>query len=336
MRQIFTLSNSKLTSDDSVFTEFLRSCLTQISLITVLFLSSVLSISCAQAEDAETCAKPEVFFCDDFEGADQACWSPNNRPNSGGWNYKGCGSWTNIGQADHVSLAVGEVAKSGNKAMKITFTSDENFGGGHIIRDVFSTDHLFVRQWTYFAKDFDFAANQKILRINSMNGGIGLGPVNYDIVALQTAYPDNGNIGDFHQGITNMKGLNMSYNGGPNDWGSVGELISFQRERWYCMEVEIKLNSPGSSNGEVRLWVDGNLLKERSGINIRGNRTENLNTVLFGGWYSNGAAGQNPYVNPAVPAIRYIDDVVISRARIGCADVPPGAPKSIRIQKIKK
>jgi hypothetical protein len=42
-----------------------------------------------------------------------------------------------------------------------------------------------------------------------------------------------------------------------------------QGGRWYCFEYMAKMNSPGCRDGEVRLWVDGDLVTEMTGMGLR-------------------------------------------------------------------
>lgn len=266
-----------------------------------------------------------VIFEDDFEGQDVNCWS--NKPNGGGWNFAGCGGFVNIGQGSHVGLAVGEVSHSGKKAIKITFTSNENHGGGEV--KLSGYDRIFTRQYDYYERNFDFAYGMKIHRIRSFNGNLN----DFDIVSVAWGTPTSGSTN--MSGVNDMGNISINANGGPVDWGSAWGGESFQREKWYCVETEVKLNDPGSANGEVRIWIDGNLLVQRTNVNIRGGLSKSINRILFGGWYSNGAKGLNPQPDPAVPSIRYIDDVVISTERVGCLpDVPdktpPGSPTGVR------
>ena len=66
------------------------------------------------------------------------------------------------------------------------------------------------------------------------------------------------------------------------------------------------------------MWIDGDIKVNSTGLKIRDNNEHKLNLVLFGGWYSNQAAGSNPQIHPASRTVRYIDDVAISNERIGC------------------
>jgi len=70
--------------------------------------------------------------------------------------------------------------------------------------------------------------------------------------------------------------------------------FTFARGRWYAVETEIKLNTPGQSDGLLRIWIDGKLIAEKTQMNITGSVASPINRVMFGGWYSSSAAGRNP------------------------------------------
>src|SRR5690606_6052285 len=131
-------------------------------------------------------------------------------------------------------------------------------------------------------------------------------------------------------GVTDAKYMALSFNGGPVDWGSLEARFTPERGRWYAIETEVKLNTPGKSDGEARIWVDGRLLAEKKGVNMTGSIASSINRVMFGGWYSNSAAGKNPCPDPVSPSRRYLDDPVISDSYIGpVPTVAPGAgPRS--------
>lgn len=66
------------------------------------------------------------------------------------------------------------------------------------------------------------------------------------------------------------------------------------------------------SDGFVRLYLDGVLVVSRDNLEIRSSEEFLINTILFGGWYSNGIAG-NPYPDPSNPSSYLIDDVSAQR-----------------------
>src|SRR5690606_30973736 len=42
-----------------------------------------------------------------------------------------------------------------------------------------------------------------------------------------------------------------------------------EKNRWYCIEQYVKLNTPGAADGVMRAWVDGRLAFERTDIRSR-------------------------------------------------------------------
>ena len=246
---------------------------------------------------------PPALFNVDFESENATCWGTRN---SSGYTTSPCGVWSSIGK-NPAWLATGEKAHSGTRAFKATFGTDEDSAMARLTTDV---DHVFVRFYEYYDTDFDFAAGMKTLRLQGFNEAAGVNY--YDLIAYSTAVPTSGSYD--HCGINNMRSIAFSRNGSFR-WAEPS--LQLQRNRWYAIETEVKLNTPGVSNGEVRMWVDGQNIMQVTGIDIRGTDTHNINRISIGGWYSNGAAGKNPCPNPAVASRRYIDDVVVATQYIG-------------------
>ncbi len=244
----------------------------------------------------------QVFFSSDLENQSVSCW--NNRPNGGGWNLNGCDGWVNIGSFP-VELSENEITHSGTKAIKVTYKVNEDRGGA--MRLFTGRDHVFMQYYNYFVDPYDHGRGEKIGRLSS-GGGSNL---NFDIILYTTTSNVNG--------VSPISSFKVAYNGGPNDWGALGTDGSvLTHNQWHCIEVEVLLNTPGASNGLVRLWVDGNLMGEKLNLNIRGNTSNQINRAMFGGWFSNGGT------NPAVTNIRYIDDVTLSDSYIGTGNVNSG------------
>jgi hypothetical protein len=246
---------------------------------------------------------PLSLFNLDFESENATCWGTRN---SSGYTTSPCGAWASVGKFP-ASLVTGEKARSGTRAFKATFGTNEDSAMARLTTDV---NHVFVRFYEYYDTDFDFAAGMKTLRLQSFNEAAGVNY--YDLIAYSTAVPTSGSYD--HCGINNMRSIALSRNGSFR-WAEPN--LSLQRNRWYAIETEVKLNTPGVSNGEVRMWVDGQNIMQVTGIDIRGTDTHNINRISIGGWYSNGAGGNNPCPNPAVASRRYIDDVVVATQYIG-------------------
>lgn len=235
---------------------------------------------------------------------DRACFE---RRDSQGWNKNGCGGLVNIGQAP-VGLSSDGPANSGKNAMKITFSKNEDFGGA--VAKV-SGDWIFTRFYEYYAPGFDFGNGMKIHRLLSANKETGMN--NYDIIVYSSPKNNTNPQGELC-GVNELDRINIAKNAGA--WWT--DYRSTQvRGRWYAFETEVKLNTPGRSDGEMRVYLDGALVIEKTGLNIREGSSAPITDILFGGWYSNGAAGRNLCPDPVTASIRYIDDIVVADAYIG-------------------
>jgi hypothetical protein len=88
------------------------------------------------------------------------------------------------------------------------------------------------------------------------------------------------------------------------------EFKGLENNRWYCIEQFVKMNTPGSNDGVLRGWVDGELIFERNDIRMRD--TEDLKVENI--WI-------NVYHGGSWSAISddslYLDNIVISKEYIG-------------------
>ena len=103
--------------------------------------------------------------------------------------------------------------------------------------------------------------------------------------------------------------------GMPGDYGDIwiwlegyeGILV---KDRWYCLEQYVKLNSPGQADGILRAWVDGRPAFEKTNIRYRDVASLKIERVWM-----------NIYHGGKLPTDRdvhaYIDNVVISRQYVG-------------------
>jgi len=88
--------------------------------------------------------------------------------------------------------------------------------------------------------------------------------------------------------------------------------------QWYCVEVRMKLNDAGLSNGVFTLWVDGVLEAENTGMNWVGSFSDyGINTIIFENYWNAGSVATQE---------RYFDNIVVSTKKIGCGDLPSSPP----------
>jgi len=98
------------------------------------------------------------------------------------------------------------------------------------------------------------------------------------------------------------------------------------RNVWFCVEVRMKLNTPGQSDGIFAFWVDGKLEAQTTNLNWRGTYADyGINTVTLENWINGGA--------PQAQS-RYFDNFVVSKTPIGCqaAGTTPNPPTSLNVQ----
>ena len=82
------------------------------------------------------------------------------------------------------------------------------------------------------------------------------------------------------------------------------------RNRWYCIEQYVKLNTPGENDGIIRGWIDGQPAFEKSGIRFRDVPELRIERVWFDVYHGGKLPAAHDYH-------LYFDEIVISREPIG-------------------
>lgn len=107
---------------------------------------------------------------------------------------------------------------------------------------------------------------------------------------------------------------NMSWLGKKN--GAFQMYGTANRNKWTCVEMRMKLNTPGQSNGVLSFSVNGALQAEAANLNFRGSYTTyGINAILLESFIGGNGAPQNQS--------RWFDNFVVSRQPIGCAGATP-------------
>lgn len=120
----------------------------------------------------------------------------------------------------------------------------------------------------------------------------------------------------------------------PSDWRQTDsdpatKNFPLERDRWYCIEVYVKSNTPGKNDAEFAYWIDGDRKFILSNSFNRGTSTRGITTVELQHVLQTGGAA-NPVDTPT-----WMDNVVIANERIGCANSPsdskPEPPSSVTV-----
>jgi hypothetical protein len=116
----------------------------------------------------------------------------------------------------------------------------------------------------------------------------------------------------YHYRQADMYGTNVPW----------GPLALFELDRWYSIEMQIKVNTPGAADGEMRWWIDGKLSREVTGFQFRGPTTLDAITAQGGEQLARGLwlaffhGGKNPPNRPD-GMHAWVDNVVAARKYIG-------------------
>jgi hypothetical protein len=96
------------------------------------------------------------------------------------------------------------------------------------------------------------------------------------------------------------------------DWNLATQLL--ERNRWYCLEQHVKVNTPTVRDGVLEAWIDGVLAFDKRELYLRDTPDIKIEKVWM-----------NVYHGGTAKAARdldlYIDNVVVARRRIGCVSL---------------
>ena len=195
-----------------------------------------------------------LLFDDGFESGDTTAWDNTSHPAKTAVQgvIKHAGSYA---VEFHYQIAAGAPA-----------SQDDNAWVSKVINPGYS--HFFMRGYIYF---------------KTPEVGIDTFPVQRKLIWLGDSTAANNNVGGNYQVIINSftvtpnfkpdLRLVTQYNGGGACPGSqlsrdfyAGEL---NWDTWYGVEIEIVLNTPGSADGTLAVWLDGAQIYTASDVNFR-------------------------------------------------------------------
>lgn len=102
-------------------------------------------------------------------------------------------------------------------------------------------------------------------------------------------------------------------------WGNLfgpEQPLVLPRGEWVCLELMMRLNTPGEADGVMAFWMNDELGHEQTGMHWRDVPELQLNKAWLQHYIDQGDADESNRV--------WFDDVVVSTQRIGCSDAPPG------------
>lgn len=247
------------------------------------------------------------ILCDGFESGDWSAWS--------GYTASGLG---------HINV-VNTKAFSGNYSANIYYSNPNSIDINLYFYKFLNNDHIFLRGYVYFAQPDPGATiygQRKLLywkQTQAASDEFVCVLSSFDWTYGKTGYvPGKIKLSNGCETLKATATHPASFNNIPYD--ATGPGLNLDFNRWYEIQEEIKLNTPGQSDGYMNVWVDGvkDLGLSPQNINIRDTFAENFGIIEIGRqmdpWISTG--GFNMVQAPQSSEQRYWDNIIISKSFI--------------------
>lgn len=170
----------------------------------------------------------------------------------------------------------------------------------------FEPDELYLNYCLRLADDWIVRSGGKLPGFSGTYGTAGWGgrPAQGD-----DGWSARGYFGSSRDGITPL-GFYVYHMDMDGSYGSVwlwdlGGFHGIERNRWYCIQLYVRLNGPGRSNGILRAWVDDDLVFEKLDIRFRNTTSLRVEAV----WMDIYHGGSRRAV---ADSHLYLDNVVVS------------------------
>ncbi len=169
----------------------------------------------------------------------------------------------------------------GSATPSISRKDNVPIGGSQFYADLGIAPHESLRLSYYlrFADDFDFVKGGKLPGLFGGNGASGGNiPDGTDGFSTRFMWRRNGD-GEVYAYLPTSKDYGTSI--GRGNW-------QFQPGIWHHLEQEIKLNSPGQANGQIKVWLDGVQVLDIEGITFRYVDSLKIDGIFFSTFFGGG------------------------------------------------
>lgn len=250
---------------------------------------------------------PDVIFACDFESADLSTWDENQHPS-------GTALVSDPG-----------LAFSGQGAVQMRAVLGESTGGGLIKRFQPGFDTVFARFYVKFAADHDYVHHFVHLlgerKPGQALGKAGLRPNGDDW--FTTGVEPSGFGGRYPApGIWNFYTYwpEMKHSGDGKYWGNSfasREPIQALRDRWTCVEMAVKCNTPGQVDGVEDYWIDGREAGPFTGFRWRTTPELKVSAFWLLHYVTDRSFALNRQARPNPVNTVWFDNVVVAKRYIG-------------------
>jgi len=211
-----------------------------------------------------------------------------------------------------------------NGRWEMLIPKDQIKKGVHAAKDIVPTESVYFGYEIEFHAGYDFSTGGKLPGLVGLNKDLkkangnqvypdgcnaeGQGPD--EGFSLRSMFRENGRaIGYFyHQGNPLLNG----YCGEEIDYMHNGEPFSFTPGVSYYVETYAQMNDAHQANGIVRIWVNGQLVLERTDMVLGESRIYDINHMMFYFWHG----GSSSSWAPSVDSLMSFDNVILSTSPI--------------------
>jgi hypothetical protein len=292
--------------------------------------------------DKNIASDPAVIFADDFE----SYTSPSQLTSK----------WSSAYQSPNLRIATEQGNYyAGSKALEMTLPISTAEVANALTKTIASTvDTAFIRAYTKFDPGYSVTtSNHNGLRLSAKYPGPGIKPpvdgTGFFLFLLQNNIQGSGRPGEIMPGYSHIyaywpkqrsefgdhwysDGYVVPYD---NTIGNNGEWLAYpaqypdfqplpnwqpQRDRWYCYELMVKANTPGNNDGEVKYWIDGNVVGDFPNLNIRSISALKIDTAQIGLHALHSERVNKKWYDNVVVATQYIGPMV------GASPIPSPTP----------
>lgn len=279
-------------------------------LIAVAVLAAPLTAAADECNNWQT-EHPEWLFCDDFESGNLSKWI----------------------DVTGITVASGTGKKHNGTYGAQLFYPQGSDGAGWMWKkslrpDNGSSDTQYVRWWQRWEPGFEWnngsGGDQKLFMLQALEPQSGWGQTASWKIYVHLVGQEQSSQGVLPNELYMDRFIWSGGSQWDGQWMGMKQnqtVYRYETDKWECTEIEVKHNTPGSSNGRVRVWLNDILAMDRNNIKLR-DEAVSWNALQLNAWYGDPGVPKNQY--------SWVDQVVVSTERIGCAHAQ-SAPQNLRI-----
>ncbi len=204
------------------------------------------------------------------------------------WSVRKKGKWgvENISLVKDSSDKFGQVLRvrypAGSVSPSVSRKNNVSIGGAQFFADLgMSPNSLRLSYYLRFSENFDFVKGGKLPGLfggTEVSGGEK--PDGTNGFSTRFMWRKNGD-GELYAYLPSSKKYGTSI--GRGNW-------QFVPGKWHHLEQEVKLNQPGSNNGQVTVWLDGKKVLDEREITFRTTDALKIEGIFFSTFFGGGDA----------------------------------------------